>query len=849
MWVNPDVKASPHPRPYLQHRRSASNGSLGNMSTMISKLNKRFSTNTANLLDNSINDIKKMYSGFSKKLSARERSQTLDLAEIHREATRENGKLTKNHSLMYACIRGDLEDVKRLLECDEIDVNYSNHSSTALHKAAEYGFGTICKLLIDSGADLDPKNSEGLTPLSIAISHAHIDTMGVLLRYGANPNVLDNLLQTPLHHAARFANIDILMVLMGKIVNLDIFAQSAHGFTPLHSAICNDNIDCVNALIERGGAKLVNTVSYKTDANEDKSSRGATAFHLASEFGFVECFLACTKVEGVDVWLKNASGSTSLHLACKNGHAQIVEHILNKLPDQFDPQSPMFFDEGRNTPLHCAALSRNPRCVTLVIHKLQAAKPGKALDWDCPNADKQYPVHLSCEYNNIDTLKELLANKVQSNPRNGEQETPLYIAVVGGFRDCVGLLLQAGATFTDMNANKLLKFEEFGNNIRIDAGTISELVDHAITHGTSDEEFRKSFFVIYKCFTTPVDLLEEINKKLVANWTNPDFVARAVKTLEFWVTNHSRDFRADKVLHDNTAHIFKEITAKPGMELLGKQMQSLLAKKAQGPVTKRQRGISRMLSQGFFTEDNGQLLSVTKSTKVAQQLTLIEYDIYYAIKKEEMFHAAWNHKHKEQQSPNVIVFINRFEQVSKWMRGIILKAEKISFRTKLLHKCLKVAAKCFEMHNYATVMQVIAALESAPVSRLQHTWAKIPEKLITKYKQICQQMLPAANYKNYRALLSATEPPCVPYIGTFLTDLTFIDEGNPDFISEGSTRLINFKKFQMIAELIQRLQKFQRVGYTFTLDNDFKKYLLQSQVLMDDNQAYKLSLALEPKML
>lgn len=35
--------------------------------------------------------------------------------------------------------------------------------------------------------------------------------------------------------------------------------------------------------------------------------------------------------------------------------------------------------------------------------------------------------------------------------------------------------------FTDMNANKSLKFEEIGNDIRIDAGTLNELVDHVIT--------------------------------------------------------------------------------------------------------------------------------------------------------------------------------------------------------------------------------------------------------------------------------------------------------------------------------------------------------------------------------
>lgn len=42
----------------------------------------------------------------------------------------------------------------------------------------------------------------------------------------------------------------------------------------------------------------------------------------------------------------------------------------------------------------------------------------------------------------------------------------------------------------------------------------------------SDEEFRKSFFIIYKCFTNAVELLNEVKRKLVANWEHSDFVNR-----------------------------------------------------------------------------------------------------------------------------------------------------------------------------------------------------------------------------------------------------------------------------------------------------------------------------------
>ena len=55
--------------------------------------------------------------------------------------------------------------------------------------------------------------------------------------------------------------------------------------------------------------------------------------------------------------------------------------------------------------------------------------------------------------------------------------------------------------------------------------------------------------------------------------------------------------------------------------------------------------------------------------------------------------------------------------------------------------------------------------------------------------------LSQSNYKNYRDKLSITPVPAVPYIGVFLKDLTFIADGNPDYIRGG---LVNLHKRRQV---------------------------------------------------
>ena len=82
------------------------------------------------------------------------------------------------------------------------------------------------------------------------------------------------------------------------------------------------------------------------------------------------------------------------------------------------------------------------------------------------------------------------------------------------------------------------------------------------------------------------------------------------------------------------------------------------------------------------------------------------------------------------------------------------------------------------------------------------------------------------NFSEYRQLIHSVNPPCIPFLGIYLQDLTFIEDGNSNTIKTHSNHeLINFAKREKTAEVIREIQQYQTLFYKLKVVDEIQEFI------------------------
>ncbi|XP_038962097.1 rap guanine nucleotide exchange factor 1 isoform X28 [Rattus norvegicus] len=224
------------------------------------------------------------------------------------------------------------------------------------------------------------------------------------------------------------------------------------------------------------------------------------------------------------------------------------------------------------------------------------------------------------------------------------------------------------------------------------------------------------------------------------------------------------------------------------------------------------------------------------SHEIAEQLTLLDAELFYKIEIPEVL--LWAKEQNEEKSPNLTQFTEHFNNMSYWVRSVIMLQEKAQDRERLLLKFIKIMKHLRKLNNFNSYLAILSALDSAPIRRLE--WQRQTSEGLAEY---CTLIDSSSSFRAYRAALSEVEPPCIPYLGLILQDLTFVHLGNPDYI-DGK---VNFSKRWQQFNILDSMRCFQQVHYEIRRNDDIINFFNDFSDHLAEEALWELSLKIKPR--
>ncbi|KAG8762081.1 hypothetical protein FRC11_011294 [Ceratobasidium sp. 423] len=423
--------------------------------------------------------------------------------------------------------------------------------------------------------------------------------------------------------------------------------------------------------------------------------------------------------------------------------------------------------------------------------------------------------------------------------------------------------------------------------------TLDVLVEKMTSHDrTPDPKFAATFFLSFRLFTTPLELVEVLHRRWnmsppVDTFSQEEYETwcrarldpvrwRVYNFIKAWLDLHWQpavDSVALAPLQEfvsATASNMHPPTVQRVVDLLTQRQPESESQLATSRPMDRARSAERtrtkaagsaptpVMSKSLFALlKSGAYGSVNvvdfDALELARQFSILESHLYCKILPEEILDVGLPSSAGERRN-SIRAMSTLSTAITGWVTEIILDEQDTKKRTGLLKLFIKVADHCDDLNNFATLRSILAALDSSTISRLSKTWMGLSAKNKARLENLRKLTDHTRNHYEYRARLRSIRGQAVPFLGLYLTDVTFCREGNPDKrVSpyDPTRTLLNFDKYRRLAAIAEDVQRFQ-TPYNLIEIPEVQKYLEYAFEKVkksgnDLHDLYRRSLLVEPR--
>jgi len=269
----------------------------------------------------------------------------------------------------------------------------------------------------------------------------------------------------------------------------------------------------------------------------------------------------------------------------------------------------------------------------------------------------------------------------------------------------------------------------------------------------------------------------------------------------------------------------------------------------------------------------------------AQQLTKMDCELFKRLIPHQCLGHVWSRRDKtarDKDAATVVATVDQFNAVSFRVISTVLMScptdrdnhKSAHHRAKIITKWVDIAQELRVLKNFSSLKAIISGLQSNPVYRLRRAWSYVSREKLQIFEELARifsgennalaqrellvregtarfadtvgendhqmQKVLQKHSENSRAISYGT----IPYLGTFLTDLTMIDTA----IENVTDGLINFDKRRKEFEIIAQIKLLQGAANAYQIEHSehFSRWF-ESVLLLDERQAFELSCQIEPQ--
>ncbi|KAF9364825.1 hypothetical protein BGX34_000290 [Mortierella sp. NVP85] len=403
---------------------------------------------------------------------------------------------------------------------------------------------------------------------------------------------------------------------------------------------------------------------------------------------------------------------------------------------------------------------------------------------------------------------------------------------------------------------------------QVKGGTLPALIERLTLHDLLDSNFIATFLLSYRSFTTTKDLFTSLFQRFtitpppsldaeeVEIWTEKKLTPirlRVFNIIKSWLDTY---FLEDEAEDREALALIKEFSGSPTMKdtmsFAAVQLIKLVEKREQseGAFRKMVLNLSTQAPQPITPRNLKKIKFLELDPlEFARQITIMEANVYNKIRPVECLAKAWMSKDPvlAAKAVNIKKMIETSNLYANWINELVLSEKEVKKRVLVIRHLVLVAEKLRSLNNFSMLSATMAALSQSPIHRLKRTWDQVPARTMTTFQELGALMGVAKNWAEYRDELHNVNPPCVPFVGMYLTDLVMIQDGNNDFLKK-SNHLINFYKRVKTAEVIREIQQYQSVPYCLTSVPEIQAFIRRGlDCTKSVKDLYDMSLALEPR--